>query len=96
MAKFCPIWSPCSETEGLKLHEFHFCHTNCLYDITQPRVDLIKLFWRKFTYSFCKLDLFIEIQQIQLIFIKWSLQKVSKFMPKKFYEIDPWVRIHNT
>jgi hypothetical protein len=27
---------------------------------SEPGVNLIKVFWRKFTYSFCKLDLFIE------------------------------------
>jgi hypothetical protein len=30
----------------------------------QTGVNVIKLFWRKFTYSFCKLDLFIPMQQI--------------------------------
>jgi hypothetical protein len=29
-------------------------------------VDLIKLFWSKFTYPFCKLDLFTEMQHILL------------------------------
>ncbi len=29
-----------------------------------PGAELIKLFWSKITYSFCKLDLFIEMQQI--------------------------------
>ncbi len=55
-------------------------------------VDLIKLFWYKFTYSFCKLYNFIKMCYICCISIKsFSLQKrVSKFMPKKFYEIDPW------
>jgi hypothetical protein len=56
-----------------------------------PWVDLIKLFWRKFTYSFCKLYYFIKISYICCISMKRSsLQKwVSKFMPKEFYEIDP-------
>jgi hypothetical protein len=31
-------------------------------------VDFKKLFWHKFTYSFCKLDLFTAIQQIWLYF----------------------------
>ncbi len=48
-------------------------------------VDLIKLFWgvNLLTLS-CKPDLFIAMQQILLMFIKWSgLQKcVGKFMPK--------------
>ncbi len=41
---------------------------------------------------FCKLDLFMAMQQILHILIKWSsLQKrVSKSTPKKFIEIDPW------
>ncbi len=54
---------------------------------------IINLFCCKFTYSFCKLDLFIAMQQILLMVIKWSnLQKsLSKFTPKKFYEIDSWI-----
>ncbi len=59
---------------------------------TKPWVDLIKLFWHKFTYSFLQArDIFKALQQIVLSFIKWSsLQKgVSKFRPKKFNEIDP-------
>jgi hypothetical protein len=35
-------------------------------------VDLIKRFWRKFTYSFCKLDISIDMKQILVTFIKWS------------------------
>ncbi len=52
-------------------------------------------FWRKFTNSFCKLELFIKMPQILLMFIKWSSlhKSVSKFTPKKFYEIDPWLAI---
>ncbi len=39
-------------------------------------VDLIKLFWCKFKHSFCKLDLFMEVQQILRVSLKWcSLQK---------------------
>jgi hypothetical protein len=39
----------------------------------------------------CKLDIFLAIQQILLIIIKWyCLQKrVRKFAQKKFYDIDP-------
>ena len=45
---------------------------------------------------FCKLDLFIPMQKMLLVFIKWSsLQKsVSSFTPKYFYEIDPWLSSH--
>ncbi len=34
-----------------------------------PGVDLIKLFWHKFTYSFCKLGLFIITQQIFTVYV---------------------------
>jgi hypothetical protein len=39
-----------------------------------PRVNLIKLFWRKFTYTFCKLELFVSVN----IFL-W-LQKRSRLL----------------
>jgi hypothetical protein len=47
-------------------------------------VNHIKLFWHKFTYSFCELDVFIAMQQILCTIIKRSsFQKsVSKFTPK--------------
>jgi hypothetical protein len=32
----------------------------------KPRVDLIKLFWRKFIHVFCKLDHFINVTIIFL------------------------------
>jgi hypothetical protein len=56
----------------------------------QPGVDLIKQFSSKFSHTFCKLDRFININNIYSIAMKWSsLQKrVSKFTPKMFYEID--------
>ncbi len=56
------------------------------------RVDVIKLFGENLNTLFRKLDRFTVMQQILLMFIKWSsLQKsLSKFMPKYFYEIDPW------
>ncbi len=43
------------------------------------------------------LDFFIAMQEIWLVFIKWSsLQKsVSKFIQKYFYEIDPGVLSYN-
>jgi len=43
-----------------------------------------KTFLHKFTYSFCKLDVSLSMQEILLMFIKWSsLQiSVSKFIPK--------------
>jgi hypothetical protein len=57
-----------------------------------PGVDLIKLFSSKFAHFF-KLDNFIS--NIYGIFMKRSslLNRVSKFTPIKFYEIDPWVQI---
>jgi len=47
-------------------------------------VNLIKLFGINLLNFFCKLDRFIAMQQILLMFIKWSsLQKsVIKFMRK--------------
>ncbi len=47
-------------------------------------VNFIKLYWHKFTYSFCELDVFIAMQQILYSIIKrFSFQKsVSKFTPK--------------
>jgi hypothetical protein len=56
-----------------------------------PGVDLIKLFAVNLLTLFCKLDLFIKMPQILLMFIKWSSlhKSVSKFTPKMFYEIDP-------
>jgi hypothetical protein len=55
-------------------------------------VDPIKRFWRKFTNVLCKLHLFIGMQQMVSVFIKWSgFQKsLCKFTPKKFYETYPW------
>jgi hypothetical protein len=41
------------------------CLVMCL-DLTRPGVELIKLFWRKFTYSICKPDLFLAMQQKML------------------------------
>jgi hypothetical protein len=65
--------------------------------VQAPGVDLIKKFWCKFIYSFCRLDLFISIQKI-LLFIKWlSFQKsVSKFTLKRFHEIGCWIKCHKT
>ncbi len=60
--------------------------------VSKSGVDLMKLFWDKFTRTFWKLDLFIDIHNIYCIGMKKSsLEKiVSKFTPKKVYEIDPW------
>ncbi len=57
---------------------------------SKPGVNLIKLTWSKITYTFGKLDNFLNIINICSIEIKTSsLQnRESKFMPKKFYEID--------
>ncbi len=56
-----------------------------------PGVDLIKLLGVNLLTLLCKLDHFINISNIYGIFMKRSsLQnRLSKFTPKKFYEIDP-------
>ncbi len=61
------------------------------YKTWLPGVDLIKICWSKFTHTFCKLNHFINTSNIYSIAMKrYSLQnRVSKFMPKKFYKIDP-------
>ncbi len=53
-------------------------------------VDLIKLFWRKFTHTFLQARPFDNLSNICCKTMKGlSLQKrVSKIMIKKFYEID--------
>jgi hypothetical protein len=50
----------------------------------KPVVNLMKLFWRTLMYSFCKLGLFIAMQQILYVLIKRSTFqiRVSKFTPK--------------
>ncbi len=60
-------------------------------------VNLIKLFWCKFAHTFQKAISF-QSRKIMVTLLKWSsLQKgVSKFTPKKFYEIDPWDLYHKT
>ncbi len=47
-----------------------------------PGVNLIKPYWHKFTASFCKLHLFIEMQQMCIMFIKRSSlhKSVCKFL----------------
>ncbi len=55
-------------------------------------VNLIKLFWRKFNHTFCKIDHFMNICNICSIAKKRSsLQKrVSKFKPKNsFLRLTP-------
>jgi hypothetical protein len=62
-------------------------------------VNLIKLFWHKFTHIFCKLDRFINANNKWLSAVKRSgLQtKVSKFTPKNFCEIDSsWGQSYKT
>jgi hypothetical protein len=51
-----------------------------------------------FRFRFRKLDHFISIINICCIDMKrYSLhESLSKLMPKRFYEIDPRDRIHNT
>ncbi len=83
----CPRWRNRSAESPTFLPKNRICKWTFL---SNSGADLIKLFWCKFAYSFCTLYLFIPMQQILLLFIKRSsLQKsVSKFTPKKFYEID--------
>jgi hypothetical protein len=54
-------------------------------------LNLIKLFWSKFTHSFCKQDTFINISHIHGIDMnRSSLQnRVSKFIPKIFMRLTP-------
>jgi hypothetical protein len=61
-----------------------------LASLSWAGVDLIKLFRRKFTHTFCKLDWFINAYNNCPSAVKRSsLQtRVSKLTPKKFYEID--------
>jgi IS5 family transposase len=57
----------------------------------RPGVDLIKLFWCKLLLLFSKLGYFINKQFCYIAMKGCSLQKrVSKFTPKKCYEINPW------
>jgi hypothetical protein len=64
-------------------------------DLDKPGVNLIKKFGVNLLLLFCKLHLFVPLKQILLMFIKWfGLPKVSKFMPKMFYEFDPWGQSH--
>ncbi len=52
--------------------------------------DLIKPFWPIFTHDFSKLDHLTNVTIIFYIAKRYSFRnRVSKFIPKKFYEIDP-------
>jgi hypothetical protein len=56
----------------------------------RPGADLIKLFWCKLLLLFSKLGYFINKQFCYIAMKGSSLQnRVSKFMPKKCYEINP-------
>jgi hypothetical protein len=68
---------------------------NVIY-LLNPGVDLIKLFGRKFTHPFCKLNCFINYYiNCRSVVKRSSLQpRVSKFMPKVFYEIDSRSQVH--
>jgi hypothetical protein len=55
-----------------------------------PRADPIKLFEVNLL-NFCKLDCFTARRF--LILVLWedlAYKKVIKFIPKKFYDINPW------
>jgi hypothetical protein len=68
----------------------HLVKHNYFHPI-QPGVNLIKFFCVNLLTLFCKLDHFITIHNIYDIAMKrYSIQnRVRKFTPKKFYEIDP-------
>jgi hypothetical protein len=86
-----------------------FCHEEHIYSTsTTSRLVSCHCLWQthlgqshktflvsiyNFTSAFVQPDISIVMQQIFLMFIKWSsLQKcLSKFMPKYLYEIDPGV-----
>ncbi len=54
-----------------------------------PGVNLLKLFWCKFTLMFCKLDYFMNTKNIFCIGMKRSsFEKECEFMPKRSNEID--------
>jgi hypothetical protein len=76
---------------GITTSEYMREAWHLVYCDSKPGVNLIKLIWSKITYTFGKQDHFINIINICSIEIKRSsLQnRESKFMPKKFYEIDP-------
>ncbi len=61
-------------------------------------VNLIKLFWRRFTHIFCKLDRFINANNKWLSAVKRSgLQtKASKYTPKMFCDINYWGQSYET
>ncbi len=54
--------------------------------IQAPGVDLVKHFWWKFTNTFLKA---ISFHHAKLMVASYR-KCVSKFTPKKCYEIDPW------
>ncbi len=59
-------------------------------------VDLIKCFWYKFTLKALH---FHSSRRVMIALIKWSNlpKSVSKFTPKKFYEIGPrWSTVRTT
>jgi hypothetical protein len=63
----------------------------------RPGADLIKLFWRKITHVFCKLDCFTNVAIFFSVMKKFSFQKcLSKFTPIKFYEIGSWGKYYKT
>jgi hypothetical protein len=98
MAKFRPIWSPWSDSQ--KGHKLCFlCLLIFLLHIVDggSGVHLRILFGINLLTLLCKLDHFINISNIYSIFMNiCSLQnRVSKFTPKKFYEIDPWSTLNN-
>ncbi len=58
----------------------------------RPGANLIKLFWRKFTHTFCRLDHFINAYNNCLVQWKNLAYKPEwvNLHQKKFYEINSW------
>jgi hypothetical protein len=79
--------------QNLEKRSWDRSHKSFWAVIYNPGANLIKLFWSKFFHTFCKLDHFINIGNILGIFMKRSsLQnRVSKFMPKSFMRLTPWM-----
>jgi hypothetical protein len=60
-----------------------------------PEVDLIKLFWHKFTHTFCRLHNYINIIIIFVLKKDKAFKKVTKFMPKSYIRLTPEVNLIN-
>ncbi len=64
------------------------------FNIDTSGNDLIKHFGLIYIYSFLLARSFQNSVTYFGKYIKWqSLKSVIKFMPKQFYEIDPWIQL---